>query len=63
SKERRVLIGRGEERLASDDGLRVLIVDEILEVEATLEYDRAHKVWWARPDWSTCHDLKWPITH
>lgn len=56
-KDRRVRIGRGGDRPLADQGLRVLIGDEDLEVEATLELDRERSVWWARPDWSTRHDL------
>lgn len=57
SKDPRVLIGRDWVRPPSNEGLRVLIADEDLEVEATLEFDCEHNAWWARPDWSTRHDL------
>ncbi len=53
SPQRRVLIGGGEARPRTDEGLRVLLTDDDLEVEATLEFDREHDAWWARPDWAT----------
>ena len=57
SEKPRVLIGRDEVPAFVTEGLLVIIGDENLEVEATLEYDQEHKVWWARPDWSTRKDL------
>lgn len=38
-------------------GLLVILYDEDLEVDATVEFDAAHKRWQARPDWSTSRDL------
>jgi hypothetical protein len=36
------------------DGLRVMLYDgEALEVEAELEFDRAHQRWMGRPVWDT----------
>lgn len=57
SKEPRVRIPRVAARPLTDDGLRVIIFDDELEVEARLEFDPERKVWWARPDWSTRRDL------
>jgi len=52
-----VLVGRGTEFPMRSVGSRVLLTDHEMEVEATLEFDRKHNAWWARPDWSTCRDL------
>ena len=60
SRERRVRIPESAAKLELRDGMRVIIYDETLEVEATLEYDREHNIWWARPDWPTRRDLSRP---
>lgn|GEM_PF-1506719 len=60
SDERRVRINSRAERPNLRDGQRVVVYDEEFEVEATLEYDSKHGVWWARPDWSTRRDLPDP---
>lgn len=41
-------------------GLPVLLHDEGLAVEAVIEFDAQHKVWWARPNWSMSRDLPYP---
>ena len=38
-------------------GLIVVLYDEVLEVEATVEYDAEHKEWLGIPNWSTSRDL------
>jgi hypothetical protein len=42
-------------------GQRVLLYDEVLQVQADLEYDEAAAEWWGRPDPSTYRDLPWPF--
>jgi hypothetical protein len=34
-------------------GLKVLLTDEDIEVEAELEFDEQHKVWFGIPNWAT----------
>ena len=41
-------------------GMRVLMWEPGLEVEATVEFDREHRVWLGKPDWSTSRDLPLP---
>jgi hypothetical protein len=38
-------------------GLPVVLYDETLEVEATVECDEQRGKWWARPEWSASRDL------
>jgi hypothetical protein len=38
-------------------GMRVILSDETLEVEAELTFDAAHDVWLGEPSWSTSRDL------
>ncbi|HEX9987203.1 MAG TPA: hypothetical protein VGE45_01850 [Chloroflexia bacterium] len=40
-------------------GLRVMLYDEELEVEANLEFDGKGGMWWGRPDWSTRRDISY----
>ncbi len=56
-EEGRVYIPKGEVKPYFRPGLRITIRDETLQVEATLEPDREHHEWWARPDWRTRRDL------
>lgn len=35
------------------DGQRVLLYDEEMEVEAVAVYDAEHHIWLAAPDWTT----------
>jgi hypothetical protein len=60
SAERRVRIHEREVKPHWQSGMRVLLSDDTVEVEATLEFDEDHGVWWARPDWSTRRDLPYP---
>lgn len=57
SDEPRVRINGHAERPDLRNRQRVVVYDEEFEVEAVLEYDTQHDVWWARPDWSTRRDL------
>jgi transposase len=57
--EERVRIGSDEVRPSFRDGLRVVLFDEELRVEAVLGCDAPGR-WWARPDWSTLRDLPPP---
>jgi len=41
-------------------GLKVIVYDEEMEVNATLEYDNENTVWLARPDRSSRRDLPYP---
>jgi hypothetical protein len=56
-KRPRVLVGRGAVAPAPRSGDRVLLTDDEMAVEGTLEYDAEHDAWWACPDWSTRVDL------
>jgi hypothetical protein len=62
-EEGRVLINMYTQRhLAGtlQPGMRVVLDEgetEILEVEATLEFDARHGTWLGRPDWNTRRDL------
>ncbi len=42
---------------------RVVLFDEVLAVEATVEFGEEHEEWLARPDWSTSRDLPCPDTN
>jgi hypothetical protein len=55
--EPRVRINGHWERPDLQNGQIIVVYDEVFEVEAVLEYDPEHDTWWARPDWSTRHDL------
>ena len=66
-EDERVIIGK--EGLPQHDqellkllrpGIRVVLHDSELEVEAIAEYDAAYKGWLGKPDWSTCRDLPAP---
>jgi hypothetical protein len=57
SDEPRVRIKGHAARPDLRDGQRVVVCDDEFEVEAVLEYDSEHDVWWARPDWSTRRDF------
>ena len=39
-------------------GLRVVLYDEEMEVEGTVEFDPEHQQWLAQPHWATRHDLR-----
>jgi hypothetical protein len=41
-------------------GMRVILSDETLEVEAELMFDAAHGMWLGEPNWSTSRDLPLP---
>ena len=41
-------------------GLMVVLYDEEMEVEGTVEFDREHQRWFAHPQWATRHDLPAP---
>ena len=41
-------------------GLLVILYDEEMEVEGTLEFDPEHQRWLAHPHWTTRHDLPAP---
>ena len=41
-------------------GMRVVLYDSELEVEAIAEYDAAYKGWLGKPDWSTRRYLPSP---
>jgi hypothetical protein len=43
-------------------GALVVLSDGEMEVEAMVEFDRKHKAWFGRPDWSTRHDLPSPLS-
>ncbi len=43
--------------------LRVVLYDEEMEVEGTVEFDTEHQQWLAQPDWGTRHDLHLPGKH
>lgn len=53
SRDPRVRLGRGAEHPLFRNGQRVRLYDEVMQVDAVLDYDAEHDVWWARPDWST----------
>ena len=38
-------------------GLSVVLYDEEMEVEGTVEFDTEHQQWLAHPHWATRHDL------
>ncbi len=40
--------------------LRVVLFDEEMEVEGTVEFDLEHQQWLAQPDWTTRLDLPSP---
>lgn len=40
--------------------LRVVLFDEEMEVEGTIEFDSEHQQWLAQPDWGTRQDLLLP---
>ena len=42
-------------------GLVVVLYDEVLEVEATVEFDEEHQEWLGSPNWSTSRDLPYHI--
>jgi hypothetical protein len=56
----RVIVPQAEKLSGLQPGQRVGVYDETLEVEAVLEYDEEHAVWWARPIWATSRDLPYP---
>ncbi len=59
-EEERVYINTGiNEDLESclRPGLPIVLHDEEMEVEAVVEFDEEHKLWLARPNWSTRRDL------
>ena len=41
-------------------GLLVVLYDEEMEVEGTIEFDKEHQQWLAQPHWTTRHDLPLP---
>jgi len=38
-------------------GLSIVLYDEEMEVEGTVEFDTTHQQWFAQPHWTTRHDL------
>lgn len=63
SKDRRIRIHESQVTPQFTEGMFVVAYDETLQVQAKLEHDEQHAVWWARPDWSTRQDLPYPPPH
>lgn len=40
-----------------NEGMRVILTDGEIELEASLERDGEHGIWLGIPDWSTARDL------
>ena len=58
----RVMLGtvgtpNGDRLAGMRSGDRVLLDGGDLVVEGTLEFDKDQQTWYARPDWSTRHDI------
>lgn len=47
----------GDRQPPLDDGERVLLYDEELQVEANMIFDATHRYWFAMPEWKTRLDL------
>jgi hypothetical protein len=62
-KKKRVYINTRVDKWLLDylkPGLRVLLYEPDLEVEAVVEYDEEYQGWFGIPDWSTRYDPPFP---
>jgi hypothetical protein len=44
-------------------GQHVVLYDEEMEVEGTIEFDTEHQQWFAQPHWTTRRDVSVPEKH